>query len=115
MKKILSFSLLIFAATALFGQQDPQFTQFMYNKLGYNPGYAGSGDGTSVTALIRRQWMGLEGAPGAQLRRRADRALPGATLSGGRLGEGAHRAARSARTRAADARTALRAERVRGL
>ena len=67
MKKILSFSLLIFAATALFGQQDPQFTQFMYNKLGYNPGYAGSGDGTTVTALIRRQWMGLEGAPGAQL------------------------------------------------
>lgn len=67
MKKIIILSSFLLAVSMLFGQQDPQFTQFMYNKMGYNPGYAGSGEGTCVTALIRQQWMGLEGAPGSQL------------------------------------------------
>lgn len=67
MKNILSLTVLILAATMLFGQQDPQFTQFMYNKMGYNPGYAGSNDGVAFTALVRQQWLGLEGAPGSQL------------------------------------------------
>lgn len=43
-------------------QQDAQYTQYMYNMSAINPAYAGSG-GTSLGALQRSQWQGLEGAP----------------------------------------------------
>lgn len=51
----------------LSAQQEPQYTQFMYNKLELNPGYAGSNESTCLTALHRSQWLGLEGAPTTQL------------------------------------------------
>ncbi len=44
-------------------QQDPQYTQYMYNMNVVNPAYAGSKESLSVTALYRRQWSGLDGAP----------------------------------------------------
>jgi type IX secretion system PorP/SprF family membrane protein len=44
-------------------QHEQQYTQFMYNKLAINPGYVGSYDGITATALYRQQWIGLEGAP----------------------------------------------------
>lgn len=44
-------------------QSDPHFTQFMYNKLLYNPGYAGSRDVTGMSAQYRSQWAGIDGAP----------------------------------------------------
>src|SRR6478609_1268511 len=44
-------------------QQDPQFTQFMYNKLIYNPGYAGTSGAVCGVLQYRNQWMGFEGAP----------------------------------------------------
>lgn len=47
-------------------QQDAQFTQFMFNKIVYNPGYAGSAEVPSLTAIHRSQWTGLEGAPTSQ-------------------------------------------------
>jgi type IX secretion system PorP/SprF family membrane protein len=46
-----------------FAQSDQHYTMFMYNKLLYNPGYAGSRDATSINALYRNQWTGLAGAP----------------------------------------------------
>lgn len=46
-----------------FGQQEPQFTQFMYNTISVNPGYAGTRGTTSLFGLHRRQWIGLVGAP----------------------------------------------------
>lgn len=48
-----------------FGQTTitPHNTMFMYNKLIYNPGYAGSRNATCVNALYRSQWVGIEGAP----------------------------------------------------
>jgi len=67
MKKLISLTGLILIAGLAFSQQESQFTQFMYNKLGYNPGYAGSSDGICFTGLIRQQWIGLDGAPGSQL------------------------------------------------
>ena len=45
------------------GQQDPQYTQYMYNMNVVNPAYAGSKEGLSVTALYRKQWSGFDGAP----------------------------------------------------
>ena len=44
-------------------QQDPQYTQYMYNMNVVNPAYAGSKEGLSLTALYRKQWSGLDGAP----------------------------------------------------
>lgn len=44
-------------------QSDQHYTMFMYNKLLYNPAYAGSRDLTSVNAVYRDQWDGINGAP----------------------------------------------------
>ncbi|MDR0834982.1 MAG: type IX secretion system membrane protein PorP/SprF [Tannerella sp.] len=44
-------------------QQDPQYSQYMFNQLAFNPGYAGSRDAICATALHRQQWVGLKGAP----------------------------------------------------
>jgi len=49
-----------------FGQQDPMYTQYMYNTLSVNPGYAGSRDALSITGLLREQWVGIDGAPSTQ-------------------------------------------------
>ncbi len=48
---------------ALQAQQQPHNTQFMYYKLGYNPGFAGSQEAPCITCIYRQQWLGLEGAP----------------------------------------------------
>ncbi len=56
------FSCLLFAGTTS-AQQDPQYTQYMYNMNVVNPAYAGSKETLSMTALYRKQWSGLEGAP----------------------------------------------------
>jgi len=47
-------------------QQDPMYTQYMYNTLSVNPAYAGSRDALSLTGLIREQWVGIDGAPSTQ-------------------------------------------------
>jgi type IX secretion system PorP/SprF family membrane protein len=47
----------------LFAQQDPLFTQYMYNKLEFNPAYAGSSEFFSADLITRFQWVGIPGAP----------------------------------------------------
>lgn len=44
-------------------QQDPQYTQYMYNPSTINPAYSGSVDHLQFFGLYRTQWVGLEGAP----------------------------------------------------
>lgn len=44
-------------------QQDPHYTQYMYNMNVINPAYAGSKETISGSVLYRQQWAGLEGAP----------------------------------------------------
>lgn len=44
-------------------QQDPQYTQYMYNTQVINPAYVGSREVFSLGLLYRTQWVGLEGAP----------------------------------------------------
>ena len=46
-----------------FGQQDPHYTQYMYNMSVMNPAYAGSKENLSMGLLHRRQWIELEDAP----------------------------------------------------
>ncbi len=50
----------------VFAQQDAQYTQYMYNTVSVNPGYAGSRGHFSIAALHRSQWVGLDGAPKTQ-------------------------------------------------
>jgi len=57
---------LAFLAGSLFGQQDAQYTQYMYNTVSVNPAYAGSRGHISIAALHRSQWVGLDGAPKTQ-------------------------------------------------
>lgn len=57
------FFLLLLSAGALHGQQEPMYTQFMFGKMLYNPGYAGSFESPTLLAVYRNQWIGLEGAP----------------------------------------------------
>jgi type IX secretion system PorP/SprF family membrane protein len=47
----------------MYGQQEPQYTQYMYNKLPLNAGYTGSREVLSLRALYRNQWVGIKGAP----------------------------------------------------
>jgi len=44
-------------------QQDPQYTQYMYNPQTINPAYAGSRDATTLALLLRTQWVNFDGAP----------------------------------------------------
>ena len=44
-------------------QQDPQYTQYMYNTNLVNPAYAGSRDMMSIFGMYRTPWVGLDGAP----------------------------------------------------
>ncbi|MGM0635193.1 MAG: PorP/SprF family type IX secretion system membrane protein [Bacteroidota bacterium] len=44
-------------------QQDPQFTQYMYNTVSVNPAYAGSRGVLSAFGLHRNQWVGMDDAP----------------------------------------------------
>jgi type IX secretion system PorP/SprF family membrane protein len=50
----------------MFAQQDPQYSQYMFNTLVLNPAYAGSRNVVSLTGLGRMQWVGIEGAPRTQ-------------------------------------------------
>ena len=52
--------------SVLLAQQDPLYSQYMFNTLAFNPAYAGSGDVFTVMALSRHQWVGFEGAPTTQ-------------------------------------------------
>ncbi len=65
-KRWMGTALALFLGTALFAQQDPQYTQYMFNLLAINPAYAGSSDRLSLKALTRHQWVGFEGAPTTQ-------------------------------------------------
>ncbi|MGL5112235.1 MAG: PorP/SprF family type IX secretion system membrane protein [Flavobacterium sp.] len=53
----------LFLGLFSYGQQDAQFTQYMYNTINVNPAYAGSRGVMSIFALHRTQWVGLDGAP----------------------------------------------------
>ncbi len=66
-------TLFLLCATAVYGQQDPQFSQYMFNSLYYNPAVAGASGVTSLTAIHRSQYAGYSatlddgGAPNTQI------------------------------------------------
>ena len=68
MKKITNFLVVftILLTGVVYGQQDPHYTQYMYNQNILNPAYAGSRGDLSIGLLGRTQWFGIEGAPDTQ-------------------------------------------------
>jgi len=62
-KRYLALVLLSLFAVKSQAQQDPHYTQYMYNMNVVNPAYAGSKESISGALLYRQQWAGLEGAP----------------------------------------------------
>lgn len=71
LKHIKSFKNTIILFVGFFGlgtgtisaQQEPQYTQYMFNLLNINPAYAGNREVHNITLLYRNQWTGIEGAP----------------------------------------------------
>tara|TARA_B110000211_G_scaffold109589_1_gene127179 strand:- start:4 stop:921 length:918 start_codon:yes stop_codon:yes gene_type:complete len=64
MKKIIILILAVISVTVS-AQQDPQFSQNMFNKLANNPGFAGSRGVIATSILHRSQWMGFGDDGGA--------------------------------------------------
>ncbi len=62
MKRIF-LAIILFCNLSVWAQQDALFSQYMFNKLLVNPGYAGSTETFSVDLLDRYQWVGIDGAP----------------------------------------------------
>ncbi|SNS42683.1 PorP/SprF family type IX secretion system membrane protein, partial [Dokdonia pacifica] len=61
-----SFLLALLSVCQVNAQQDPQYSQYIYNTVAINPAYAGNRGVTSIVGLHRSQWVGLDGAPRTQ-------------------------------------------------
>ncbi len=72
MKKVILI-LVTCISLGAYAQQDPQFTQYMFNAFYYNPAVAGTEGVTKFTGLWRMQWVGYAptygdgGAPVTQM------------------------------------------------
>ncbi len=62
MKTITTLACLLLA-TLSFAQQDPIYSQYLFNPLLVNPAYAGLNNRFNGSVGYRTQWMGLEGQP----------------------------------------------------
>lgn len=65
-KECLLLIILMLMSAGAKAQQDPMYSQYMFNTLAINPAYAGSRNVLSVTGLVRSQWIGIDGAPRTQ-------------------------------------------------
>jgi type IX secretion system PorP/SprF family membrane protein len=64
MKKLYLASLLALGGlTDALAQQDPHYTQYMYNMNVINPAYAGSKENLAFGLLYRKQWVDIEDSP----------------------------------------------------
>ncbi|NWO29846.1 type IX secretion system membrane protein PorP/SprF [Capnocytophaga sp. oral taxon 903] len=50
-------------SVGIYGQQESQYTQYMYNTMMFNPAYTGSREVGSFFGMFRTQWVGIKGAP----------------------------------------------------
>ena len=63
MNKIYLTAAAIFIGLTASAQQDPHYTQYMYNMNVMNPAYAGSKESLSGGLLYRKQWVDIEDSP----------------------------------------------------
>ena len=63
MNRLLLLLVITCCSLGAHAQQEAQFTQFMFNKLYYNPAYAGSKKNLCLSGIYRKQWIGIQRAP----------------------------------------------------
>lgn len=63
MKKITLTALCYVLLLPVFGQQEAQYGQYIFNGLYINPAYAGYKDEIYLQAFYRAQWTGIKGGP----------------------------------------------------
>lgn len=63
MRWIITAGVCALVGSASYAQQDPQFTQYMFDRLSVNSAVAGGTGNFCATALLRQQWSGFDGAP----------------------------------------------------
>jgi type IX secretion system PorP/SprF family membrane protein len=63
MKKFICFVVMLQSISVCFGQQRPQYTQYVLNNYILNPALSGIENYTDVKISSRDQWVGLSGAP----------------------------------------------------
>ncbi|MGQ3233452.1 MAG: type IX secretion system membrane protein PorP/SprF, partial [Flavobacterium sp.] len=64
MKKLYFAALLALSGLAeMNAQQDPHYTQYMYNMNVINPAYAGSKENLAFGLLYRKQWVDIQDSP----------------------------------------------------
>jgi type IX secretion system PorP/SprF family membrane protein len=66
MKHYLTLIFLLMLVKPVLSQQDPQYSQYMFNTLVINPAYAGYRETANISLLHRDQWSGFAGAPKTQ-------------------------------------------------
>jgi len=55
--------IVLLSGLSLYAQQEPNYTQYMYNTMTVNPAYVGSTDNFNITADYKAQFTGVDGAP----------------------------------------------------
>ncbi len=65
--KLVALAVILLSSIWLCAQQDPQFSQYMFNPLSINPGYAGSRGVLNGALVYRNQWVSFPGAPKTQV------------------------------------------------
>ncbi|MFO8128300.1 MAG: type IX secretion system membrane protein PorP/SprF [Bacteroidales bacterium] len=63
-KSIHSVIASFFIISGAWAQQEPQFTQNMFNNFTVNPGYAGLNNAICVSGIVRQQWAGFKDMDG---------------------------------------------------
>lgn len=63
MRWIVTAGVCALVGSVSYAQQDPQFTQYMFDRLSVNSAVSGGTGNICATALLRQQWTGFDGAP----------------------------------------------------
>lgn len=82
MKKLSLLVLIFTMAWHANAQQDALFSQYMFNTMLINPAYTGSREIVSLSALYRKQWLNVQGAP-ETMTFSADSPFPNEKMGGG--------------------------------
>ena len=62
-KRLVSILILLIAFKSAFAQQEPMYTQYLFNTQVINPAYTGTWESLGFIVLGRHQWVEMPGAP----------------------------------------------------
>ena len=63
LSKFTFFVFFVLLSGLLKAQQEPMYSQYMFNMLQLNPAYAGNRGVANITTVYRKQWINIAGAP----------------------------------------------------